>query len=47
MTRRIDRARQLLPHTNRESVLVRGDGTRLKVSRGYRDRLDALLDGRA
>jgi two-component system LytT family response regulator len=39
----VDRIAELHPHANRELVLVLRDGTRLKLSRGYRDRLDARL----
>jgi two-component system LytT family response regulator len=43
----VARVKELLPHTNREFVVVLSDGTRLKLSRGYRDRLQALLTGAA
>ncbi len=41
----VERVRELLPYSNREAILVLAGGTRLKVSRGYRDRLAALLTG--
>ncbi|WP_104023417.1 LytR/AlgR family response regulator transcription factor [Gemmatirosa kalamazoonensis] len=39
----VDRIAELRPHANREFVVVLRDGTRLKLSRSYRDRLDARL----
>lgn len=41
----VDRVRELHPHTNRELRVVLRDGTRLKVSRGYRDQIAALFAG--
>ena len=41
----VDRIRELLPHFNREYLVVLRDGTELKLSRGYRDRLDPILGG--
>lgn len=42
---RLDRIRELRPHMNREYVVVLRDGTELKLSRTFRDRLDTLLGG--
>jgi len=42
----VDRVRELLPYSNRELVVVLHDGTRLKLSRGYRDRWDAVVGAR-
>lgn len=39
----VSRVRELLPHTNRELVVVLDGGRRLKLSRGYRDELEALM----
>jgi two-component system LytT family response regulator len=39
----VTRIAELRPHANREYVVVLRDGTRLKLSRSYRDRLDARL----
>ena len=41
----VERIRELLPHFNREYLVVLRDGTELKLSRGYRDRLDPILGG--
>jgi two-component system LytT family response regulator len=41
----VSRVRELLPHTNREYVIVLQDGTRLKLSRSFRERVEALLRG--
>ncbi|MEX2154185.1 MAG: LytTR family DNA-binding domain-containing protein [Gemmatimonadaceae bacterium] len=35
--------RELVPHVNREFIVILKNGARLKLSRGYRDRLVALL----
>lgn len=35
--------RELVPHVNREFIVILKDGARLKLSRGYRDRLVTLL----
>lgn len=35
--------RELVPHVNREFIVILENGARLKLSRGYRDRLVALL----
>lgn len=43
----VERIRELRPHFNREYVVVLHDGTELKLSRGYRDRFDALFGGGA
>ncbi|HEX2190413.1 MAG TPA: LytTR family DNA-binding domain-containing protein [Longimicrobiaceae bacterium] len=43
----VERIRELHPHFNREYVVVLRDGTRLKLSRSYRGRLDALFGGEA
>lgn len=37
--------RELLPHVNREFIVILNNGARLKLSRGFRDRLVALLQG--
>jgi two-component system LytT family response regulator len=37
------RVREVIPHVNREAVVVLTDGTRLKLSRGYRENVKALL----
>lgn len=42
---RIDRIRELEPLFQGDYVVILGDGTRLTSSRGYRDRLNALLQG--
>jgi two-component system LytT family response regulator len=39
----VERIAELHPQPNREYVVVLRDGTRLKLSRSYRDRLDARL----
>jgi two-component system LytT family response regulator len=39
----VARIAELRPHANREYVVVLRDGTRLKLSRSYRERLDARL----
>lgn len=39
----IERVRTLEPYFNREFIVTLHDGTKLKLSRNYRDRLDALL----
>jgi two-component system LytT family response regulator len=41
----VDRVAELRPLPNREYVVVLRDGTRLRLSRSYRDRLDARLGG--
>jgi two-component system, LytTR family, response regulator len=41
----VDRIGELLPYSNREYIAVLHDGTRLKVSRSYRDRLDSFFGG--
>jgi two-component system LytT family response regulator len=38
----VRRVREILPQVNREAIVVLDDGTRLKLSRNYRDRLGAL-----
>jgi two-component system LytT family response regulator len=43
----VERIRELLPHFNREYVVVLRDGTRLKLSRSYRGRLDPFFGGEA
>jgi two-component system LytT family response regulator len=43
----VERIREFHPHFNREYVVVLRDGTRLKLSRSYRDRLDGLFGGEA
>ena len=40
---RIDRVRELQPYFHGEYVVVLRDGTKLKLSRGYRDSLSRLL----
>jgi two-component system LytT family response regulator len=37
--------RELVPHINREFIVILTNGARLKLSRGFRDRLVALLEG--
>jgi two-component system LytT family response regulator len=39
----VSQVRELVRHANREFIVVLRDGTRLKLSRGFRDRLQALL----
>jgi len=39
----VDRVRELLPKPNREWIVVLIDGTRLRLSRGYRDEVERLL----
>jgi two-component system LytT family response regulator len=39
----LDRVRELLTQSHGECIVVLNDGTRLKLSRGYRDRLTSLL----
>ena len=41
----VSRIRELQPYFNREYVVLLRDGTRLKLSRGYRERLELLLGG--
>lgn len=41
----VARIKELVPKPNREFVVVLRDGTKLKLSRGFRDRLDALMAG--
>ena len=40
----VSRIRELKPHPNREYTVVLHDGTRLKLSRGYRDALEGRFD---
>lgn len=40
---RVDRIRELQPFTNGEFIVILHDGTRLKLSRSFRDRADQLL----
>ncbi len=40
----VSRIRELKPHPNREYTVVLHDGTRLKLSRGYRDALQGRFD---
>ena len=35
--------REILPQVNREAIVILDDGTQLKLSRSYRDRLGALM----
>jgi len=42
---RIDRIRELKRRSHAEYMIVLRDGTRVKSSRGYADRLEELLDG--
>ena len=37
------RVREVIPHVNREAVVVLNDGTRLKLSRGYRENVKELI----
>jgi two-component system LytT family response regulator len=37
--------RELVPHVNREFIVILKTGARLKLSRGFRDRVVALLQG--
>jgi two-component system LytT family response regulator len=37
--------RELVPHVNREFIVIMKDGARLKLSRGFRDRAASLLAG--
>ncbi len=39
----VNRVRELVPHLHGEYVVILEDGTQLKLSRGYRDRLVALM----
>jgi two-component system, LytTR family, response regulator len=39
----VSRVRELVPHTNREYLIVLHDGTRLKLSRSFRERVETLL----
>jgi two-component system, LytTR family, response regulator len=39
----VSRVRELLPHANREFIVVLEGGKRLKLSRGFRDELEALM----
>lgn len=41
----VERIRELQPYSNREYVLVLENGTKLKLSRTYRDRLEQALGG--
>jgi two-component system LytT family response regulator len=41
----VDRVREVRPRGDREYTVVLRDGTRLGLSRGYRDRMRALLGG--
>jgi two-component system, LytTR family, response regulator len=41
----LTRIREFETHSNREYVIVLQDGTRLKLSRGYREDLDRILRG--
>ena len=41
----VARIRELRPQPNREFTVVLRDGTRLRLSRSYRDRLAALIEG--
>lgn len=41
----VERIRELHPHFNREYVVVLRDGTELKLSRGYRDRVEPFFGG--
>ena len=40
----LDRIKEIRPHTHGEYILILHDGTRLKVSRSYRDHIRAYLD---
>jgi two-component system LytT family response regulator len=40
----VQRIRELKPHFNREYIVLLKDGTELKLSRGFRSRLDPLFD---
>lgn len=42
----IDRVHELIPHLNGEYFVILQDGTRLKLSRGYRENLARLTDQR-
>lgn len=37
----LDRVKELQPYSNREYIVIMRDGTKLKLSRSYRDRFDA------
>lgn len=39
----VRRVREILPRVNREAIVILDDGTRVKLSRGYRDRLGELM----
>lgn len=39
----VERVQELIPHFHGEYIVVLSDGTRLKLSRTYRDRLGAIL----
>lgn len=39
----VDRVRKIVPHLNGGAVVVLKDGTQLKMSRGYRERISASL----
>jgi two-component system, LytTR family, response regulator len=39
----VSTVRELLPHVNREFIVILKNGARLKLSRGYRDRLVELM----
>jgi two-component system, LytTR family, response regulator len=41
----VSRIRELKPHANREFTVVLKDGTKLRLSRSYRDALRGYLDG--
>jgi two-component system LytT family response regulator len=41
----LDRVREMQPWFSGEYVVILHDGTRLKLSRWYRDRLEARLGG--
>ena len=41
----VNAVRELIPRSNREFVVVLRDGTRLRMSRSYRESLAALLPG--
>jgi two-component system LytT family response regulator len=41
----LERIRELQPYFNREYIVVLKDGTKLKLSRSYRERLDLHFGG--
>jgi two-component system LytT family response regulator len=43
----VSSVRELVPHVNREFIVVLNPGARVKLSRGYRDRLVALMQASA